>query len=530
MTDSWRRFRSDLRELKEASGMNFRAIEEAARAADAFLPRSTVHGLLGEADKRAGKECTGQLEDLVEILVAHTADDDPAAAPWQDRAAWQRRWEVLDDAGRGGTLPDSRTGGALGWDGALGKLGLGADTEAVWLKGPRLSRIAAVIGELQALGLYRQAHDVAGELLRCAEGMLAPHDPGMLAGRHVAAYWTGEAGEVRTARDLTATLLADCREVLGEEHPLSRLAGLRLAAWTSGAGDPAEGRRLYRELARGGPDDRITLLARLGGARAALMAGEGEEAMDRLSRLLPDLAAEYAEHHPVVLGARLHQAQAHRVAGRAAHSLELLEGLVADATAHLDRAHPLTLHIRARHANAVWANGHQQRALELAEETYADAVRVVGAAHPDTLFAGNALAIILAGLDTDAAAEMFRHLYERAGDVSGVEHSLTLAIGHNLAVVVQRNDPQAARQLYEEVREAQTRVLGAEHPETLLTRMNIALTVLALEGAEVARPLFEEVHCARVRVLGYAHPHTEYTRGFLVPGDPEPEPEPAPEH
>ncbi len=529
MTDSWRGFRADLRALRTASGMTYRDIEEA----DDSLPKSTVHGLLGPADKRAGKECTGQLERLVAILLTHTAPDDPAAGPWRDRAAWQRRWELLDDLGRSDVPPPGTgTGGALGWDGALEKLGLGADTEAAWLKDPRLSRIAAVIGELSALGLYRQAHGLASELLRRAEAMLGPQDPGMLAARHVAAYWTGEAGEVRTARDLTSALLSDCCAVLGGKHPLSRLAVLRLASWTTACGHPAEGRRLYRELVRNGPDDRITLLARLGGVRAALSVGEAEEGVDQVGRLLPDLEAEYPKHHPVVLAARIHQAQAHRLAGRTADSLELLEGLVADTTAHLDRTHPLTLSIRGRHANAVWANAvwaddaDSQRALDLAEEAYAEAVQVIGPDHPDTLFVGNALAITLAGHDEARSEEMFRQQYERARAALGAEHELTLAIGHNLAVMLHAEDPEAARRLYDEVREAQTRVLGAEHPETLLTRTNLALVVRDLDGSGAARPLFEEVYRARVRVLGAAHPDTVYTRGLLASEAPDTDPRP----
>ncbi|MFF3861122.1 tetratricopeptide repeat protein [Streptomyces sp. NPDC002209] len=517
MNDSWGRFRSDLRSLKEAAGMSFKQIKAAAEAADAFLPTSTVSDLLGRAETKVGRECTGQLARLVEILIANTAPGEPAAAPWRDRASWQRRWWALDDKDRGAASPPPVTGteGAFGWDGALEKLGLGAGTEIAWLKDRRPSRMAAVISELAALGMYCQAHDVACELLRCTEGTRGPRDPGVLAARHVAAYWTGEAGNPRTARDLTAALLADCREVLGEEHVLSRLAALRLAVWTTAAGDPAQGRRLFRELARGGSDDRITLLARLGGVRTALLAGEAEEAGDRLLRLLPALVAEYAEHHPVVIAARLYEAQALWAGTRRAHSGRLLDGLVGDATEHLGRAHPLTLYAQGLHARLVLADKDANRALELAEDAYAEAVRVLGADHPDSLSVGNILAIVRASSDGLAAEEMFGEVYRRAREALGPEHHLTLDISHNLAVVTTRWDLQAARALFEDVQEARIRVLGAEHPQTLLTRMAVAVAVLELDGKDAARPLLEEVHHARVRVLGSAHPDVEFTSKFL---------------
>ncbi|MEW2413734.1 tetratricopeptide repeat protein [Streptomyces sp. NPDC046866] len=499
--------------------MTYREIEDA----DPSLPRSTVHGLLGPADKRAGRECTGKLERLVTVLLARAAPDDPAAAPWRDRAAWQRRWEELDDRGRSDALlAGTPTGGALGWDGPLERAGMGADTELAWLTGSRLPRIAAVIGELSALGLYRRAHDVAREFLRCAEETLPPQDPGMLAARHVAAYWAGEAGEVRRARDLTARLGADCLDALGADHPLTRLSALRLAAWTTGAGDPAQGRRLYRELARNGPDDRITLLARLGGAGAAHLAGDTDESLDRLAALLPDLRAEYGEHHAVVLAARMQQVRGRRRMGERGWScsLELLDGLVREASEHLGPAHPLTLYVRGRHARAVGSHGDWPRALELAEETYREAVRVNGPDHPDSLTVGNSLAVILARSDAQASEVLFRELHGRARDRLGDDHYRTLRIAHNLTVVVHSHDPAAARPLYEEVREARVRVLGADHPDTLLTRFSIAHTVLLLEGGDAARPLFEEVHRARARVLGPQRPDTLRVLRYLGGGGP----------
>ncbi|KJY45860.1 hypothetical protein VR46_12380 [Streptomyces sp. NRRL S-444] len=498
--------------------MSYREIGDAAKERDACLPRSTVSDLLGKADKRAGKECTGLLAHLVAVLLANTAQDHPSAAPWRDRAAWQRRWEALDDRDRADATPPKATGteGLFGWDGALAKPGRGGDTEVAWLGDRRTSRMAAVISELAALGMYRQACDVAWELQRCVEGTRGPQDPGSLPVRHVVAFWTGAAGDPYTARELTARLLADCREALGEEHPFSRLAVLRLAAWTAAAGDPAEGRRLYRELTRDGSDDRIALLARLGGARAALRVGEADEAGDQLSRLLPDLVAEYGEHHPVVMGARITETNSYwRDTRCAACSRVRLEDLVADATDRLGGAHPLTLRARALHARLVFADGDRRLALELAEEAYRESVRVRGADHPDSLYAGNILGLTLAAADVLAATEMLRSLHERAGKALGPEHHRTLAIGHNLAVVTHHSDPRTARLLYEEVRDARIRVLGAEHPHTLLTRLALAYAVLGLDGPDAARPLIEEVHRARVRVFGSGHPDVERTQKLL---------------
>ncbi|WP_438311938.1 tetratricopeptide repeat protein [Streptomyces sp. HUAS TT3] len=523
MTDSWRRFRSDLRALKDASGMNFREIQNAAGESCA-LPTSTVHGLLADGERRCGRECTGQLEMLVSILLRHAPRDAPAVTPWRDRASWQARWESLDDRGRS-DVPDAAMGGTFGWDDPLEKAGMGADTESAWLTVPRLSRIAAVVGELAALGLYRQAHDTARELLRCAEGTLRPHDPGMLAARHVAAYWTGEAGELHKAREMTAALSADCLRLRGALHPLTRLAALRLAAWTTGAGDPAQGRRLYRELAGSGPADRITLLARLGAIRAGFLGGDTEDALDRLEDLLPGLTAEYGLQHAVVLAARVQQIRGRRRAGkRRPCTLDALEGLVHEAIEHLGPAHPLTLYVRGRHARSVDNHGDSAGARELAEETYLEAVRVLGPDHPDTLTAGGDVAVVLARFDRAAAEAMFRHLYGRCRQVLGPDHYRTLGIAHNLGVVLHHGDPRTARPLYEEVREVRTRVLGPDHPDTLLTGFALAHTVLLLDGEAAARPLFEEVYCARVRVLGPQHRATRRVLGFLgEAGSPAPE-------
>ncbi|MFE2552453.1 tetratricopeptide repeat protein [Streptomyces sp. NPDC059355] len=512
MTDSWRRFRFDLRALKTASGMSFADINEA----NADLPRSSVHRLMEDTNRKAGKSCTEQLEELVELLLARTESGDPAASPWRERDVWQGRWEALDDRGGRDAVPAGAPTGALGWDDPLERAGMEPGKESAWLTDAHLARIAAVVGELAGLGLYRQACDVAGELLRCARRALGPHDPGMLSARHVLAYWTGEAGDVRTARVLTAALSADCLELLGARHPLTRLAALRLAAWTTSAGDPALGRRLHRDLAGSGPADRITLLARLGAVRAGFLAGDAQEALERLAGLLPDLTAEYGPHHAVVLAARVRQVRGRRQAGgRRPCTLDALDGLVREASEHLGPAHPLTLYTRACHAMSVYRHGDRAGACGLAEEAYLESVRVNGPDHPDSLGAGNALAVILARADGPAAGSMFRQLYDRSRDVLGADHYRTLHIAHNLAVGVHRGDPRAARLLYEAVREARTRVLGAEHPHTLHTRCALAHTVLLVDGEAAARPLFEEVHRARVRVLGPGHRDTRRTLAFL---------------
>ncbi|MFD8413441.1 hypothetical protein ACFV2Q_17005 [Streptomyces sp. NPDC059650] len=135
----------------------------------------------------------------------------------------------------------------------------------------------------------------------------------------------------------------------------------RLAAWTTGAGDPAQGRRLYRELAGSGPADRISLLARLGAIRAGFLGGDTEAALDRLEDLLPGLTAEYGLQHAVVLAARVQQIRGRRRAGkRRPCTLDALEGLVHEAIEHLGPAHPLTLYVRGRHARSVDNHGDRR--------------------------------------------------------------------------------------------------------------------------------------------------------------------------
>ncbi|MFE2874787.1 tetratricopeptide repeat protein [Streptomyces roseus] len=495
--------------------MRYLQIQAAAKAMDTSLATSTISDLLRRGETKVGRD-TDKLAALVAVLLQNTGADHRAAAPWLDRKAWQARWEALDDRDRGRAAQPRANGteGVFGWDDPLGGLREGAGVGRP--EDRHTSRTAAAIGELAALGMYRQARDVAWELQRRVLGTHGLRDPEALAVRHVAAYWVGEAGNRGAARAATATLLAECRAALGEGHTLTRLALLRLARWTASAGDAAQGRRLYRELARDGSDDRITLLSRLGAARAAKTVGEIEEAEDQLARLMPDLVAEYEAHHPVLFAARMLVAQAHWKGTRsAARGRQSLERLVADMTVYLGRAHPLTLKARARHARLVHADGDPQRSLELAEQTHLDALNVLGADHPSTLAAGNVLSVILAAVDLPAAWALLGRLCEQATRALGDESGVTLGIRHNLAVVTHHDDPRAARALYEEVRDARTRVLGAEHPHTLLTRTALAYAVLALDGPDAARPLLEEIHRARVRVLGPAHPDVKVTRELL---------------
>ena len=98
-------------------------------------------------------------------------------------------------------------------------------------------------------------------------------DPLGHAIREEVAYWTGEAGDPATARDLLTDLLPDQTRVLGPDHPDTLTTRHNQASWTGQAGDPATARDLLtallpdltRVLGPDHPDTRNTLrvLARL---------------------------------------------------------------------------------------------------------------------------------------------------------------------------------------------------------------------------------------------------------------------------
>ncbi|MFE6178365.1 tetratricopeptide repeat protein, partial [Streptomyces sp. NPDC056464] len=464
--------------------------------------------MLSGTGGRVGKEgeATDRLQILINICLQRVDTSDPAGQPWREADAWQHRWESLNDADlhRPTQTQSSTTGvripGLAGWDGMAEALGSALETP--WLDHKHLKSLAVLIDGLGESGLPLEALQVAKRLLYEAEEALPSRATGVLAARHIHAYWTGEAGDRRLARTLTMALAEDCRSSLGADHPLTRLAHLRSAAWMLACSEIAAARRTFRALVEASSENnQITLLARWGGA-VALSHVDAEEAADRIAQLLPALKLAYGTHHVLTYSAQMTQVMALHDAGHVIRALRLANPLIESATDNLGIDHPLTLRIRGYHAGLT-RELNSRDSLELAEAAHRDCRRTLGDTHPDTLVVANVRAVVLSEYDPRAALALWQELVVHGTHVLGAAHQTSLVIAANLAVAVHELEgPAAARPRYEAVLETQSRILGQDHPDTLNTWNSLAVAVHELEGPAAARPRYEAVLETQSRILG----------------------------
>ncbi|GGX58097.1 hypothetical protein GCM10010321_88730 [Streptomyces chartreusis] len=549
--------RQDLRALFEATGLPMRQIGPASQAAGytgSPTSLSTLSSYLTIVDQPIGTD-TVILEGLVAQLLALTrATGHPAAEVWADTRGWKHRWELLKEQPEDGRpqlplLGAPARGVFACWDGAGDDVLLSEHTEASWLVHPRLGRLAAVVGELHHLALPVEAARLA-QILRDTAARLFPADAEQtLAARHVAAYWTGEAGDAEAARVETSVLLSDCLAALGTDHPLSHLARLRLAVCEERCGNIARARRLFHSCV----DDadfpgRLQLLARLGLARS-LEDIDGAEAARQLDGLLPELRDTCGSNHPTVLAARLDSAMARLACGaNPAAIMPVVEELVSEAVSLLGNDHPVTLRIRTRHVLSLdLETPGAERFEELATTVLRDVRRVRGDLHVSVFYLRSMQATLILLRDPREGHRLLEALAQETREHLGDRHPATLSAQYHaivstfdsgkdeeirsldqwlpratevlgrrsrivqtarhlrvLAIALSAGE-EAARPLYEQLVAELTQELGEDHPDTLFARVGQAFVLAECLSPHQARLLVEALLCDQIRVLGSDH-------------------------
>ncbi|WP_210594306.1 hypothetical protein [Streptomyces sp. GESEQ-35] len=493
---------------------------------------STISSYLKDVEQPIGTD-TVILEGLVTQLLAliPPRNGDATLRLWTDAREWKLRWETLRDTPQSGahgplslmTAP-MQLGLLTGWDGAGDAVLLSEDAEASWLGHPRLVRLANVVGELQQLGLPVEAHRIARILLDAAAELFPPQGEQMLAARHTAAYWTGEAGDAAAARAETETLLTDCLSALGAGHTLTHLARLRLAVWEERCDHTLQARRLFRTCADA-PDapDRLRLLARLGVARSLRDVDEAVSA-GQVENLLHDLEDAYGVRHPVLLAARLDAAWArYEPAMDSADVRGVVETLKAEAVDALGSDHPVTLRIRTSHVlitagESMLDADLVERLADDARQVRRDVQRVCGGGEPSVFNLRAVETTCVAQSDPEQARILQESLVEEARKQLGDRHRVALGVQYHLAWTTHRYiGADAARSLYEQWLSEATAVLGADSRSVLAGRHALAISVAVSEGMKAARPLYEELLADQTHQLGADHPQTLLTRvGYVV--------------
>ncbi len=387
----------------------------------------------------------------------------------------------------------------------------------------RLLTVSAACTEALLGGGRRAAAEKLAQASVVAAAYLSRDDPAALTARGQLALTLVRRGSIGEAERLYGDLLADRRQVQGDDHPDTLATRHDLAAAIGLQGRFGEAEQLYRELLADdyrllGPDHRHTLAARHNLARMIGRQGRFAEAEKLGREVLADQRRLLGDTHPDTLATRHSLARITGMAGRYAEAEQMYRQVLDDRRRVLGNDHPDTLSTRHRLARMIGLQGRYAEAEELCREILDDRRRLLGDDHPDNLATTHRLARMLGLQGRYADAEpLFRQVLATRRRTLGVDHPDTLSTGHRLAWLIGRQGRYAeAMELVSQVLGGRRQTLGDDHPDTLAARETLAwLTGLRGRLGE-ADELCRDVLAARLRVLGPVHPDTLTTRSSLA--------------
>ncbi|HLN67507.1 MAG TPA: FxSxx-COOH system tetratricopeptide repeat protein [Streptosporangiaceae bacterium] len=387
----------------------------------------------------------------------------------------------------------------------------------------RLLTVGAACIEALLGGGRRAAAEKLAEANVVAAAHLSRDDPAAMTARGQLALTLVRRGRIGEAEMLYRDLLADRRQVQGDDHPDTLATRHDLAAAIGLQGRYGQAEQLYRQLLDDdyrllGPDHRHTLAARHNLARMTGRQGRYSEAEELCREVLEDQRRLLGDTHPDTLATRHSLARITGMAGRYSEAEQMYRRVLDERRRVLGNDHPDTLSTRHRLARMIGLQGRYTEAEELCREILEDRRRLLGDDHPDNLATRHRLARMLGLQGRYADAEpLFRQVLTARRRTLGHDHPDTLATGHRLAWLIGRQGRYAeAIEMVSQVLGGRRQILGDDHPDTLAARETLAwLTGLRRRLGE-AEELCRDVLAARLRILGPAHPETLTTRSSLA--------------
>ncbi|MFG1883772.1 tetratricopeptide repeat protein [Micromonospora sp. NPDC049102] len=328
---------------------------------------------------------------------------------------------------------------------------------------------------------------------------------------HAATFRQGQ-GQHALAIKQFEQVWADCRRVLGDDHPYTLSSVDNLASAYQTVGRVTEAITLYEQALADSRrvlgDDHPRSLASVNNLAVTYRSvGRVAEAVTLFEQALAGCRRVLGDDHPHTLGSVHNLAGAYQSVGRVAEAVTLFERTVADCRRVLGDDHPDTLTSVHNLAGAYQSVGRVAEAVTLYEQALADCRRVLGDDHPDTLTSINNLAVAYQSAGRVAEAVT---LYEQAladrRRVLGDDHPDSLTSINNLAGAYESAGRVAeAVTLYEQAVADCRRALGDDHPYTLVSVHNLAGAYGSAGRVAEATALFEQALAIGRRVLGDTH-------------------------
>ena len=285
---------------------------------------------------------------------------------------------------------------------------------------------------LRLRGRYAEALENDRNALRTRRLMPMPHDPWKPFYTTSCAIDLRLLGRYGEAESLQSEAAAECRDLMGADHPQTLRAEHNLALCRVLIGDRERGIRLLAEV------------------------------VDRSERARGEI-------HPETLMFATSQSCFPEEDGEPGLASEKSALIVARYEEMLPAGHPFVSGARANHALMLWRVGEREEAHVLMERALADMMAAVGAGHPWTLGCDvNLSALLSSAGDVESARDLSEDTVARATQALGPTHLLTLAARVAHAEDLRRlRDVQRAATVERSALEDLTATLGAEHRVTV---------------------------------------------------------------
>jgi tetratricopeptide (TPR) repeat protein len=304
-----------------------------------------------------------------------------------------------------------------------------------------------------------------------------------------------------------------CREVLGENHPLTALNCNNIAFILNAQGKYAEAGPLYQEaldvrrrvLGEEHPD---TAQSYNNVAYNLTDQGKFAEAGPLCQHALDVRRKILGEEHPAVANSCNNVAANLSAQGKYAEAAPLLRKALDIHRKALGEEQPQTATSYNNVAYNLADQGKYAEAELLSRKALEIRRKLLGEEHPDTALSHNNVAANLNGQGKYAeAGPLLQKALDIFRKVRGEEHPQTAASYNNVASNLGDQERYAeAGPLYQKALDIQRKILGEEHPGTAQTCNNVAFNLHAQGKHGEAGPLFQKSLDVKRKALGDDHP------------------------
>ncbi|KAJ7458472.1 hypothetical protein FB451DRAFT_579993 [Mycena latifolia] len=296
-----------------------------------------------------------------------------------------------------------------------------------------------------------------------------------------------EAGRWEDAKQLQLAVLADQKNLLGEDHPETLLAMASLGFTYHMLGQFKEAEKLEvdvlkksREILGEDHPDTLHAMGNLGSTYHKL--GQLKEAEELEVDVLEKRRKLLGEDHPVTLSAMGNLGSTYHMLGQFKKAKELEVDVLEKRRKLLGEDHPVTLLAMGNLGSTYHKLGQVKKAEELEVDVLEKRRKLLGEDHPVTLSAMGNLGSTYHMLgQVKKAEELEVDVLEKRRKLLGEDHPVTLIAMANLGSTYHMlGQFKKAEQLYIELLNKQKNILGTDHPDTVNTANHLADTQQAM--------------------------------------------------